>query len=96
MRRKIKKTIDYIKSNLVEFLKWEIRKMAVDVKFFVITSSTTITVTYVIEREEEVDKPEACERCQKKTDDLSHFQKFEIDEFVCNNCYVAYLLDSEN
>ncbi len=95
LKRAIKETIQIIKGNLEEFLSWELRKTGLRAKCFILTSSSSISVAYSFEDEDE-EKPDRCENCDKKTDDLSHFVKSGIDQFVCNDCFISYLQENIN
>ena len=94
LKRKLRETIAEIRTRFERYLSWELRKIGQSIKCFIITSNTSISVAYAFEVDES-EKPEVCEKCEKKTTDISHFNKFGIDEYVCNDCYIDYLLSEE-
>lgn len=91
LKRKVKDTVPEIKARLEEYLNWELRKIGINMKCFMITGRTNITLAYSFDDEDE-EKPDVCDNCQKKTKGLSHFDKAGIDEFVCDDCFISYLL----
>ena len=91
LKRKLKETMQKIKTNLQEFISWELRKTGLIGKCFILITGNSISLAYYMQEEEDEDKPDACENCNKKTEDLSHFNKSGIDEYVCDDCYIEHL-----